>query len=319
MQRGPIKKALSAAKTAADQRAGSRAAYSAFEGADAQISPEAMDRLRSAVAQRIDDAGAPKIPGPLGKSPKAGRQINQTLAAMNDEVQAAAAAGQGPAVPLKALEDVRKQAGKLGREVDNIGRPTQGAFTAKQAVDEIDQFIDGLQTADVPVGDANAATAALKKARELWRSSMKTQMLENASDEADNYLSGTAGGLRNQVKSLLRRNKKTKMFSPKEEEALRRVIGNTALGRSVRLLGDGLGAKMATLGGGATGGIAGAAIGRGASELASNIGDSMAERNMEIAKALISQGALQSLPEMPTATRDLIEQLTRRAGVALSQ
>lgn len=318
MQRGPIKQAVNAAKTAAEQRAGSRAAYSAFEGADAQISPDAMTRLRGQIRQRIDSAGAPKIPGPLGKSPKSGRQINQTLGLMDEQVQAAAKSGQNPAVPLKALEDVRKQAGVLSRETKDF-RPTQGAYIAQQAIDEIDQFMAGLQQADVPVGDAKTAMSALNKARSMWRSSIKTQMLENASDEADNYLSGTASGLRNQVKSLLRKNKKTKLFSKQEEDALKKVIGNNVVGRGIRTLGDGLGAKMATLGGGATGGIAGAAIGRGASELASNIGDSMATRNMEIAKALISQGKLQNLPQMGDEKRKLIEQLVRRTGVALGQ
>ena len=222
-------------------------------------------------------------------------------------------------MPLVAIEDVRKASGRLAREVDQIGRPTHGAAIASRAVREIDDFMDNLTPADVPVGDYEAAVSALKKAKELWRSSIKTQILENASDEADNYLSGTASGLRNQVKTLLRRNKKTKLFSKAEEDALRKVIGNNAIGRSVRLLGDGLGRKMATLGGGATGGLAGAAIGSAASEAASRIGDTMAERQMEIVKALISQGRLQSLPQMPNAQRNLIETLLRRGGVAAGQ
>ncbi|MGB1214832.1 MAG: hypothetical protein ACPG4X_15810 [Pikeienuella sp.] len=321
MQHAPKKQALAAAKTAAEQRAGSRGQYRAFENADAQIGPDAMNALAGRVAGRIDDAGAPNIPGPLGLKPKAGRDINKTLGLMIKEAsEGQKAAGPGQyGIPLKAIEDVRKQAGVLGREVDNAFRPTQGANIAKQAVDEIDQFIDGLGPKDMVAGDVKEATTALKKARSMWKSAVKTQMLENASDEADNYLSGTASGLRNQIKSLLRKNKKMKLFTKAEEDALRKVIGNTAVGRTVRLLGDGLGAKMATLGGGAAGGILGAAAGRGASEIASNIGDSMASRNMDLAKALISQGTLQNLPQLPVATRNAIEGILRRGGVASSQ
>ncbi|WP_171232165.1 hypothetical protein [Ruegeria sp. HKCCA4812] len=321
IQRTPKKQALAAAKTAAEQRASSGAQYRAFENADAQIGPEAMERLTSQVAKRIDDAGAPKIPGPLGLKPKSGRDINKTLGLMVKEAsEGQAAAGPGRyGIPLRAIEDVRKQAGVLGREVDNAFRPTQGANIAKQAVNEIDQFIDSLRPEDMVAGDVKAATTALKKARSMWKSAVKTQMLENASDEADNYLSGTASGLRNQIKSLLRKNKKMKLFTKAEEDALRKVIGNTAVGRTVRLLGDGLGAKIATFGGGAAGGILGAAVGRGASEIAANVGDSMASRQMDIAKALISQGALQNLPQLPAATQNTIEGLLRRGGVALSQ
>lgn len=321
LQRAPKRAALQAARSAADQRAGSRTQYRVFEDADAQIGPEAMERLRDQVAQRIDDAGAPKIPGPLGAKPKSGSDINQTLGMMIAEAsEGQKAAGPGRyGIPLKSIEDVRKQAGILGREVDNAFRPTQGANIANQAVNEIDQFIDALGPQDMVAGDVKKATEALKKARSMWKSAVKTQILENVSDEADNYLSGTASGLRNQVKSLLRKNKKMKLFTKAEEDALRKVIGNTAVGRTVRLLGDGLGAKMATFGGGAAGGILGAAVGRGASELASNVGDSMAARQMEIAKALISQGSLQNLPQLPNATQGIIEQLVRRGGVALSQ
>jgi len=319
LQRGPTKQALKAAKTAADQRGLARNQYDIFEGSDAQLSPEAMTRLKEAVGSRIQDAGAPNLPGALGKTPKAGRQIVDTLSRMDDQVQSAATAGQNPAVPLKALDDVRKQAGKLGREVDNIGRPTASANLAQQSVDEIDLFIDGLQPEDMPVGDLDTARTALKKARDLWRTSIKTQKVENAIDQSDMYLSGRESGLRNQVKSLLRKNKKEKLFSPQEEEALKKVIGNNMLSRTVRALGDGLGRKAAMVTGGAMGGLEGAAIGAAAGEAASAIGESAAMRKAEIARALISSGALQNLPEAPDAVRKISETLMRRIGAVSPQ
>lgn len=315
-QRGPKKAALKAAKTAAAQRSSSKAQYDVFEGADAQFSAPAMERIRNALEARIQKSGAPNIPGALGKTPKSGRQILDTITKMNDEVQRAATAGQNPAVPLRALEDVRKQAGRLGREVDNIGRPTHGAQIAQQAVDEIDQFVDALTPQDMPVGDVEVARTALKKARALWRTSRKTQMVENAIDQSDIYLSGRESGLRNQIKSLLRRNKKENLFSPQEEEVLKKVIGNNMMARAVRTLGDGLGRKAAMLTGGAMGGLEGVAIGAAAGEAASQIGETAAMRRAEIARALIASGALQNLPEAPDAIRKITEQMLRQGTAA---
>jgi hypothetical protein len=322
LSRAPKRQAIKAAKTAAGQRAESRGQYRAFEDANAQISPDAMGRLQGQVSQRIDDAGAPNIPGPLGRKPKAGRDINATIGAMIEEADAGQQAinPQGRyGIPLKAIEDVRKEAGILGREVDNIGRPTRNANIASQAVNEIDQFIDALQPEDMVAGDANIAITALKKARNAWKSARKTQMLENIEDRADSYLGGEASGIRNQIKSLIKQNKKTKLFSKAEIEALKKVQGNTMLGRTLRLVGDGLGAKIATFGGGAAGGPLGMLAGRAASEVAGGIADSATKRNMETAKALIASGNLQNLPQLSDAKRQIIEQLARRGGVAASQ
>jgi hypothetical protein len=321
VQRGPIKRALATAKTAAEQRAGSRAQYKIFGDADAGFNADAMTRLKNNIGGAIDEMGAPKIPGALGAMPKSGRKIMSTFNAMDDEVRAAMAqpGTSNAAIPLSAVEDARKAVGVLGREVDNIGRPTHGAAIAQRATQEIDEFINNLDPADMVTGDANAAVAALKKARDMWKTARKTQMVENAIDQSDIYLSGQESGLRNQIKSLLRRNAKENLFNDAEVNALKKIIGGSVLSRTIRTVGDGLGRKAALFTGGALGGIEGAAIGAAAGEAASAIGGAAAMRKAEIARALIASGALQNLPNAPDIVRKITEALTRQIGAVAPQ
>jgi hypothetical protein len=258
------------------------------------------------------------IPGPMGKLDGNARKIKKTLDAMEAQLSKAEKAGEKPLVKFQAIDDLRKEIAEFARETKEF-RPTKSAMLSGLAVKEIDEFVDGLSSADVPIGDSATAKAALKKARAAWKKSIKLQKVENAVEAAGEYLSGPQSGLRFQIKKLLRENRKTKMFSQKEEEALRKIIGNSVASRQLRLLGDGLGRKMAAVTGGVTGGPVGAAMGATIAEAATQVGDTAAMRKAQVAKELISSDALNNLPQMSDANRNLTETLARRIGVALGQ
>lgn len=318
LQRGPRRAALKAAKTAADHRSAARNQYNIFENADVELQPSAVSRLTGNVRGRLAQEGQTSIPGAMGDLTPNASRIAGTMDTIDAEMADLIAQGQAPRVRLSNIEGVRRKAGDYAQEVGPNFRPTADANLAGRTVDEIDTFIEGLTDADV-VGDVEAARSALKKARAAWRQSIKTQAVENAMDQAENYLGGAESGLRNQIGMLLRRNKKTKMFNDAEVQALRKILGNNMLSRSVRAIGDGLGRKAMMISGGAMGGLDGAAIGAGASQLAGQIGESAAVRNAEIARALISSGSLQNLPQSTDAVRRITEALTRRAGAVLPQ
>lgn len=317
IQRAPIKEAVKGAKTAAQQRAAAGAQYKAFDAEDVQMSLPAFRRMTG----QVDDAmravePSPNIPGPLGKPSKSYSNILKSLNGMGDIAEQA---GPNPGIRLSAVEDVRKAIGPLAREMNQNFRPTQGAVSAQRGQSAIDAAIDSLQPEDLVAGDKDAAVSALKKARELWRTSIKTQKVENAIEAADDYLSGTASGIRNQFKSLLRRDRKEKLFTEAERAFLKKAIGGNMLSRAVRLAGDGIGRRMAVMGGGLTGGPMGAAVGAGAGELAAQIGDNATRRNAELARALVASGGLNNLPTASPAVRQIAESLARRIGVAVPQ
>lgn len=318
VQRGPIRAAVKSAQTAAGQRAAARGAYNAFGGEDVQMTLPAFRRM----TQQVDEAmravePSPNIPGPLGKPSKSYSKITKSLTGMDD---VATAAGGNPAttgIRLGAVEAVRKAIGPLAREVNQNFRPTQGAVSAQRATGAIDAMMDNLQPEDIISGDKDAALSALKKARELWRMSIKTQKVENAIEAADDYLSGSASGIRNQFKSLLRRDRKENLFTEAERAFLKKAIGGNMISRAVRLVGDGIGRRAALFTGGALGGLEGAAIGGAAGEIASQIGDAAALKNAELARALVSSGALNNLPVATDSTRRLLEALVRRSAAAI--
>ena len=316
MQRGPMREARKAAQTAAQQRAAAGADYSVFENSGAEVSGDAMRRLTSSVRGRLQ-GDMVNIPGPVGKLEGNAQKIVGTMDAIDADL--GKMASQNPNVPLKNVEGIRKELGRYAQERGPDFRPTNDARWATMAIDEIDGFVDGLRAADVPVGDPTAAKSALKKAREMWRRSIKTQKVENAIEGSERYLSGPASGLRFQIKSLLRKNQKEKLFTPKEEEALKKIIGNNMASRAIRTLGDGLGRKMATFGGGMAGGPMGAAVGAGAGELATQLGDATTMRRALQARDMISTGALNNIPEMPDHIRRLIEASANRTAVGQSQ
>lgn len=317
VQRGPIRQAVKTAKTAAEQRGEAGASYRAFANEDAQMSLPAFRKMSESVDEAMRQVEpSPNIPGPLGKPSKSYSKIVKSLTGM-DDVATKGSAGLDPnrtGVNLSAVEDVRKAIGPLTRETNNQFRPTQGATSAMRAQSAIDAAMENLQPEDLVAGNKDAALSALKKARGLWKQSIKTQKVENAIEASDDYLSGSASGIRNQFKSLLRRDRKEKLFTDAERAFLKKAIGGTMLSRAVRLVGDGIGRRAALFSGGAMGGLEGAAIGAGAGEIAAQIGDSAARKNAEIARALVSSGALNNLPVAPDSVRRISESLARRIG-----
>jgi len=310
-----INKAADAAETAAQKRAASGAQYDIFEGADAQISPEAMSRLRSALDRRITQEGLGTIPGASSRTP-GGQQILSSVGQMDDQVRAAASAGQNPAVPLESIEELRQLAGDVAQDVNPIGRATRDARLGSIAVDEIDAFVDGLLEADVIVGDVGAARSALEKARDLWARATKTQLLENVLDAQDDYLGGAASAIRNKVATLLRNPKTKNRFTDAEKVVLRRIIGGNGLTRAIRLAGNGIGRQLQIMSGGIIGDIPGALAGMATGELTAEIANRNAVKAAEVARALIANGGIQNLPVATDQARRIAEALMRRTAAA---
>lgn len=313
--RKAIRAAARGAQETAKLRAQSGQAYDAFEGAGAEISPAAMARLRARLDAKLPQSGLGTLPGAANRTP-GGQQILNTVGQMDDQVRAAATAGQNPAVPLKSIEELRRFAGDVAQDVNPIGRATADARMGSIAIDEIDDFVGSLQAADVPIGDPVTATEALKKARSLWAQASKTQLLDNVLEQQDNYLGGSASAIRNKVGSLLRNPKTSRQFSDAEKAILQKIIGGNAISRAIRLMGNGIGKQVQMAGGAGMGGIPGALAGMVTGELTGAIADKNAVKAAEVARAIIANGGIQSLPKAPDSVRQITEMLTRRAAVA---
>ena len=313
-----LREASRNAQSAAAKRAESGRAYDAFEGADVQLSPDAITRLRTQLEGRLPREGLVTLPGAEART-SGGRQILDVMRNMDDQVQAAASAGQNPAVPLRTIDDLRQVAGDVAQDVNSVGRATKDARLGAISIDEIDNFIDGLKSSDVVVGDVGAAREALQKARSVWKTAAKTQVLENILSQQDNYLGGAASAIRNQIATLLRNPKTRKQFTEAEQRVLRNMIGGNFASRAIRLAGNGIGRQMQAAGGAAAGGVPGVLAGLLTGELSMAMANRNAVRAAERARDVMANGGIQRLATANPEVTRVIEALVRRAGVALPQ
>ena len=313
-----VKRAAEHASSAAEARAAAAASYDAFEEAGAEVSPEALSRLKDGITRRLNEGGMSRIPAGRRLTP-GGQIILDAVKEMDDEVQAAVARGENPAIPLAALEDLRRVASDVAETVNPIGRATRDARLGVLAIDEIDGFVESLQKADVPIGDPEVAVAALQKARELWGQGARAQMIENILDRQDDYLGGQASAIRNGIGSLLRNRRTSRQFSSAEKAVLRRIIGGNAASRAIRLLGNGIGRQLQMAGGASAGGIPGALAGMVTGEVSAGVANRNAVSAAEIARDVIASGALRDVPVAPEALQQITERVVRRIGVAVPQ
>lgn len=305
-----IRAAAANAPTTAARRAEGEALYDAIDAAGVQIKPQAFDRLRAQTDAALQGTGFDPLPGPGGLTPKAAR-VMQT----GDEMAAEMAANPTAALPFKSLDQMRRRAGASAGDMSNKVESAAGS----EIIGQVDDFVKGLQPGDVVAGDVKALQTLLPKAREVWSQMSKSQMIDDAIANSDNYLSGGASGIRNQFKNILNNPKKARGFTEAEKQVMRRVAQGTLPEQLLYLVSGGLG-NLATIGGGAiAGGPVGAIAGAGVSAALRAGAGKVAGRNAELARAIMANGGLNTLPVASPQARTIAETLMRRGTAATSR
>jgi hypothetical protein len=189
---------------------------------------------------------------------------------------------EGP-VTLDQLETLRK----IAKDAQGSIKPADSRL-AGQIVETIDNYAETLGTKDLISGDP-VAISALKEARNFWSRARKSDSLSEMMDRAQtragaNYTqAGMEHALRQEFKTLALNQKRLRMFTSAEQEAIKGIARGGAWENSLRNLGKfdpssgGMAAFMSALlaGGGAvpTGGaslllpVAGFAAKRGATRI----------------------------------------------------
>jgi hypothetical protein len=97
---------------------------------------------------------------------------------------------------------------------------------AREALKEFDDYINGIDAKDILAGDSKKAISSLNEARDLWKRSQKSQLLDDIFKSADlranvNYSqSGMEQALRRKLVSLAD-SEDIKFFSKSEQDAIR--------------------------------------------------------------------------------------------------
>jgi hypothetical protein len=169
----------------------------------------------------------------FGYTPK----LQTRVAAAIDELENNVASGN---VTLKGLDVFRRVARAVGNSLDDSEKSI-----SRQMVERVDDFIDGLQPQDLVTGQASLskATSSLKLARDLWKRSAKSSLIEDAMEAAQLRTGSTWSGgninnaIRQELRKLLLANKRKNYFSKAEAEMIRKVVNGSASENTLRLLG----------------------------------------------------------------------------------
>lgn len=238
----------------------SQAAYKASEDAGVIIKPNVLQDFSANVNAKLAD---------LSYRPALQPKIGILL----DEIASDTSRGN---ITLKGVDGLRQVALGISRDGNASER-----MMARKIVSYLDDSLSNLAPSDVIVtgtADPAEAVGALTKARMLWRTQAKSQVVDDLLEAATNKASRTnsGGNLQNAVRQgfskILDQPKLRRMFDPDEITAIQQLVDGSRTQNTLRTIGrlapssnSMLGpilAQMGLTGGGyAAGGIPGAAAG----------------------------------------------------------
>lgn len=259
---------------------------------DVKVTNPTYQNIVGAMQREADDFGiVPEVHGPvegfLGRHAKAAAPTPGVVGS------------RGAEPSLYDLELARRGLGHIGGS--NVTNKSLGALSGK-LTDTLDEAVETLPQGAFKVEDATEADKALETlatARETWKTGIKSQMVENAIEQARNAASGFENGLRVEFRKLLK-DKAAKNFTETELNAIKTVARGTVSQNALRWLGgfgvptdngrNFLGSVVGAFSGNAIGGPVGA-VALPALGTAAKVGaGSIAEKNAAIVDALVKSG-----------------------------
>ena len=279
--------------------------YQQVDDAGVSIRPDAVRGTMDNIVQQLRSEGA----GYTG--------AEKVLPASRAVMEAAGDVGASAnTVPFKELDVFRRYVGNAaGKDLSNKG----DTRAVTQSMETIDDFVRNLGASDVDAGDIQALQTALPKARETWAKMSRSQLLDDAIENAADYRTGQASGLRAQFQRIVKNPKLSRGFSEAELNVLRRVVNGTLPEQILNYMGSGLGMMGQMAVGGLTGSIPGALAGLATGAASRKGAETIVRKNAEVARALVAGGGLKNLPVASDKTRKVLESLIRRAGSVVPQ
>lgn len=305
-----ISQAARNAPTTEELRAAGNAAYKAVDDAGVVIAPDAFQGAADDAVARMTAQGMDT--GPMSLTPQSARVAD----ILTDT------ASTGAPVPFRELDLMRRKAGIPAANMANRGESAVGS----EAIAALDDFVNNITPAQVTQGNADNLPELIGTARDIWSKMRRSQMIDDAIENSQNYLSGEASGIRNQFARILKNDKLSRGFSDAEKALMRRVVNGSIPEQLLNLASGGIGQIATVLGGAGLGSAAGgmgAMVGAGAGALgaaaARKGAEALAGRNAEVVRAIIANGGLPELPKLAPQTRALIEALMQRGSAAALQ
>lgn len=213
--------------TAAALKEESGKLYRAMEAENVNIAPQAMADLDATVRTKL---------GALRYDPDTDKLVNQALDLFSKK--------SGKPMSFEMLEEFRKSVRDLPYTQSGAGRGTPKERAIIAALDDtIDEYMDGLTPAQVTSGDPAAATAFLKKARDVRVRGYRTETLENAftkataTSDALNSNKDFPQALRDEFGKIAKDARKLSKFDAPTQKLIKQVANGTATQKVFAALG----------------------------------------------------------------------------------
>lgn len=259
----------------------SRAVYKEIDDAGITLKEEAFSKLNNdikaiAKAEGLDADITPKS--------------SSVLKRLESEV--------GTPKTLTEIDTLRKVAQNAASDLANPADARIGHII----VDKFDTFLDELPASALKKGADKASDVGPKYrvARELWGRAKRSELINEAFEQAKNQASGFENGIVVQFRRILNNKKKAKFFKPAEIAAMQKVVRGTTSsnlaklvgklgfseGHATNIIGTSIGIGAGSLLGGAPGAIAVPLIGQVSKKLAQRL----TRGNAEFADLIIRAG-----------------------------
>lgn len=241
----------------------------------------------------------------------------------------------GQQLGLSDMESLRRIA-KI--PAGNFNNPSQQE-AAKKIINSIDELMENV-TPEKVQGDLFESQAnelvqqSYKTARSMWAKVRKTEAIDDIIEKAGSYAGGLESGIKNQLTSILRSNKKQASFSKPELDMMREIVEGTPMGNLIGGISQmglsttggrnvfNVGSGMATggLAGYAVGGPAGAAAGA-ALELAGAtalkyVREKSMEDQVKILRDLISIGQVETFAQQAPKAFAVLQEAAQKTSEA---
>jgi hypothetical protein len=167
------------------------------------------------------------------------KRVTSEAAGAIDAVKESIAKGE--AIPTSEMDTLRTIA-----KNSIVASDPNKARVGMAVVDEIDNFLDNIKSADInPGAKINAAEVGkkYKSARQLWGRAKRSEMLTDAIEMGASRKAGVEKGIRNELNNLLNRKKSRKFLSKEDVAAIRKVTDGDFKQNFASLVG-GMGLKL---------------------------------------------------------------------------
>jgi len=212
-------KALKASAPSSEQlKTAATTVYKQIEELGVQVKPEVFSKFASDVSETLR-----KQAFDAGLHPSVAKAIQKI-----SEVD-----GPLPTIEIGVLRDFAQNAVKSTTPAEaRLGRILKN---------ELDDLLTNLKPGQVVGGDVQGLGQLYQKAGELWKRSVKSEQIADLFDNASLRISkdhvGFKESVQNEFLNLIKKNKKTKQFSPDEITEMRKVVETGKRGQLLSFIG----------------------------------------------------------------------------------